>query len=89
MLPRNGLAGVRRVADMMYGYGWSGTMGFGPVHWIVFIAMALLVLYPVGRILGRIGFSPLWSALLFVPIVNLLALWIVAMTDWPESKDRS
>jgi hypothetical protein len=47
-----------------------------------------VVLYPVGRILSRIGFSPLWSVLVFVPIVNLAALWVVAFIDWPEQKDR-
>lgn len=70
-------------------YGWSDTMVFGPFHWLSFILLAALVLYPVGRILSRIGFSPFWSVAVFVPLVNLIALWGLAMIDWPESKDRN
>ena len=77
----------------MYGwsdsaYGWSGSMGFGPLHWLFFIAVVVAVVYPIGRILSRIGFSPLWSLVVFVPLVNLLALWVLATSDWPEQKAR-
>ena len=66
-------------------YGWSDTMVFGPVHWLFFIALVMAVLYPIGRILSRIGFSPLWSVLVFAPLVNLVALWVVASIDWPKT----
>ncbi len=69
-------------------YGWSDTMVFGPVHWLFFIVVVAAVLYPIGRILSRIGFSPLWSVLAFVPFVNLVALWVLASIDWPEQSDR-
>lgn len=69
-------------------YGWSDTMVFGPVHWLFFIALVMAVLYPIGRILSRIGFSPLWSVLVFAPLVNLVALWVVASIDWPVQEDR-
>ena len=69
-------------------YGWSDTMVFGPIHWFLFIALVVAVLYPIGRILSRIGFSPLWSVLVFAPLVNLVALWVVASIDWPKQKDR-
>ena len=68
-------------------YGWSDTMVFGPVHWLFFIALVMAVLYPIGRILSRIGFSPLWSVLVFAPLVNLVALWVVASIDWPKTND--
>ncbi len=69
-------------------YGWSDTMVFGPIHWLMFLALVAVVLYPVGRILSRIGFSPLWSVLVFAPMVNLAALWVLAMVDWPNQKGR-
>ena len=62
-------------------YGWSDTTVFGPVHWLFFVALIGVVLYPVGRILSRIGFSPLWSVLVFAPLVNLVALCVVASID--------
>ena len=65
----------------MMGY-WM--YGYGPFHWLWFIVMIAAVIYPVGRILGRIGFSPLWSIVMFIPVVNLIALWILAFTEWPR-----
>jgi len=42
---------------------------------------------PLGRILSRAGFSPLWSIVAFIPIVNLIALWLFAFADWPGSSE--
>ena len=58
--------------------------GFGLGHWLIFAAMIAIVLYPIGRILSRIGFSPFWSVLALSPLVNLIALWILAVVAWPE-----
>jgi hypothetical protein len=66
--------------------GWMFGYGLGPVHWLWFIVMIVVVIYPVGRILSRIGFSPLWSIVTFIPLVNLIALWILAFTDWPRGR---
>jgi hypothetical protein len=63
-----------------------GMYGYGPVHWLWFIVMMAAVIYPVGRILARIGFSPLWSIVMFIPVVNLIALWILAFTEWPSGR---
>lgn len=60
--------------------------GYGPSHWLWFIVMIAVVIYPAGRILNRIGFSPLWSILIFIPLVNLIGLWILAFTDWPSGR---
>lgn len=55
-------------------------------HWITFAVLAALVLYPIGRILARIGFSPLWSIVAFIPLANLFGLWAVALAPWPSDK---
>ena len=68
---------------MMHDWWWSDSFALGWAHWLIFIAMIALVLYPAGRILKRIGFSPFWSVLAFVPIVNLAALWVLALIEWP------
>ena len=67
-------------ADMMMGY-WSVW------HWIVLALFAVLVLYPVGRILSRLGFSPLWSIVALIPVANLVGLWIVALAAWPRERE--
>jgi hypothetical protein len=69
--------------DRMMGY-WM--YGYGPGHFLWFIVMIVVVAYPVGRILSRIGLSPLWVIVMFIPILNLVALWILAFTDWPVER---
>ena len=64
--------------------GWM--YGYGSFHWLWFIVVIVAILYPVGRILSRIGFSPLWSIVVFIPIVNLIAIWILALIEWPHEK---
>jgi hypothetical protein len=63
-------------------------MGFGVTHWVVFVAFVAAVLYPVGRILDRIGFSPFWSVVSLIPLVNLIALWVLAFSEWPRNSRR-
>jgi hypothetical protein len=71
--------------------GWTDMMGgYGIGHWIFFALMVAVVLYPIGRILARIGFSPFWSVLALIPLGNLIGLWLLAFIDWPgRAGDRS
>jgi hypothetical protein len=64
--------------------GWMDMTGSGIGHWVFFILMVALTLYPIGRILGRLGFSPFWSVLALIPLVNLIGLWLLAFIDWPK-----
>jgi hypothetical protein len=56
---------------------------FGPWGLIVLLVWVLLVGFPIGRILSRIGWSPWLAILAFIPLVNLIALWILATSKWP------
>ena len=64
---------------------WANMTGYGYGHWLFFVIMVAVVLYPAGRILNRLGLSPFWSVLIFVPLVNVISLWILAFIDWPAS----
>jgi hypothetical protein len=64
--------------------GWADMTSFGVTHWLVFAVMVAVVLYPIGRILNRIGLSPFWSVLAVIPFINLIALWVLAFADWPD-----
>ena len=70
---------------MMHSYGmmdsWFGMSGWGLPHLLFMALLAALLLFPVGVILKRLGYSPLWSVLLLVPILNIIGLWIVALGD--------
>lgn len=68
----------------MVGYGF----GYGLGHWLIFAIFVAVVLYPLGRILNRVGFSPFWSVLALIPFINLLALWVLAFSDWPRDGEK-
>jgi hypothetical protein len=69
--------------DSMIGIGqMMGTWSLG--HWLLFALGVALVLYPIGRILDRLGISPFWSVLALIPVVNLAALWLLAFSAWPR-----
>jgi hypothetical protein len=65
---------------------WMWGTGYGFTHWIIFVVVVAVVLYPTGRILRRLGLSPFWSLLVFVPLVNLISLWVLAFSDWPVDR---
>jgi hypothetical protein len=52
---------------------------------VAIVAMALLVVWPAGRICRRLGFSPWLGVLAVIPLANLLLLWFVALAKWPRS----
>ena len=65
--------------DSGYMSGWVMSGTWGASHWLIFALMAAAIVYPVGLILRRLGFWPLWSMLALVPGVNLIGLWVVAL----------
>ncbi|MGT2467615.1 hypothetical protein ACVOMV_26220 (plasmid) [Mesorhizobium atlanticum] len=67
---------------------WLDMTAYDLGHWVVFAVMIAIVLYPIGRIRGRIGLSPLWSVLAVIPLVNLIGLWVLAFADWPGKEKR-
>jgi hypothetical protein len=58
-------------------------------HWFWFFVLVAFILYPTGRILRRLGFSPLWSILMFLPLINVVALWVLAFAEWPTNETSS
>jgi len=57
-------------------------------QWIVAIVMPLLVIIvvavPVANILHRAGRSRWWTVLAFLPLLNLIGLWVSAFSRWPK-----
>ena len=63
---------------------WSSMGGLGFADGLFLAVSLILFLYPIGRILRRLGYSPLWSLAVFVPLFNLVLLWLLAFADWPS-----
>lgn len=54
------------------------------VHWIIVLVILLIYLVPIIKILRKAGYSGWWCILLFIPLVNIVFLWIFAYADWPS-----
>jgi len=38
---------------------------------------------PVTQILHRVGYNRWWAVLWFLPLINLISLWVFAFKRWP------
>lgn len=52
---------------------------------IAFIVFGIVVVIPIAAILIRVGIHPAWALIAFVPLVNIVALNLVAFSKWPFS----
>jgi hypothetical protein len=52
--------------------------GFG------FLLALVAVGIPAAQVLRRVGYNPWWGVLAAIPLVNVVALWVFAFTDWPR-----
>jgi len=61
--------------DMMYWGNW---------HWGGMLIFALVFLVPAWKIVAKAGYSGAWSLFVFVPLINLIMLWVFAFSTWPR-----
>jgi len=62
-------------------------IGIGLPELLIIAVILLIIIVPVwlmGKILVKAGFSGWFSLISFVPIVNVIALWIFAFIPWPN-----
>ena len=57
---------------------------FSLVHWIVALIVLFVALFPVIKILQKAGYSGWWVLIWFVPVANIVFLWVFAFADWPN-----
>jgi predicted ABC-type exoprotein transport system permease subunit len=50
---------------------------------VVLIIFLAIFLTPLVMIITKAGYSGWWVLLWFVPIVNIVMLWVFAFADWP------
>ena len=51
------------------------------------LAFFALVGIPIARILRRAGFSPWWVVPSFIPLANIIGLWVFASAPWKSQVD--
>jgi uncharacterized membrane protein YhaH (DUF805 family) len=57
----------------------------GPVHMLV---IGLILIIPFWQLFAKAGYSGWWSLLMIVPLVNLIALYVLAFSSWPALSKR-
>jgi hypothetical protein len=55
----------------------------GPVHMLV---LGLILIIPFWRLFSKAGYLGLWSLLMLILLVNLIALYVLAFSNWPGSR---
>jgi len=50
---------------------------------IVMLISAALFVVPTVMILRKAGYSGWWVLISFIPFVNLIMLWVFALSRWP------
>ncbi|VVE68051.1 membrane protein [Pandoraea captiosa] len=53
---------------------------------LALLVSIILVGVPVWRILTRLGYSPWLTVLAFIPIVNIISLWLLSYANWPSQR---
>ena len=63
----------------------------GISYWQILIILIMLGLclawtLLLARIVGKAGFNKWWSVITFVPILNVIFIWVFAFSEWPVQK---
>lgn len=58
----------------MYYHVWGAT-------WLIF---AVIAVAPFWRICKRVGYSPLLSLLILLPLINVIFIYYLAFSAWPS-----
>ncbi len=62
-------------------------MFFGPLSLVIVLIGLAIILVPIAEIIRKAGYSRIWILVWFVPLVNIIMLWVFAFSRWPaESK---
>jgi hypothetical protein len=56
---------------------------------LIIIAIVFAIyMVPTVSIVRRSGLSPWWSILAFIPLINIIALWVFAFCKWPALREE-
>jgi hypothetical protein len=64
--------------------------GFGPTHSLIYLMffgffgalISIIVLIPYWFIFKKAGFSPFLALLMFLPLINIVLLYVLAFSRW-------
>lgn len=53
------------------------------MHWLIVLIILAAYVVPVVKILHQAGYSGWWVLISFIPLGNIVGLWIFAFARWP------
>jgi hypothetical protein len=56
---------------------------------LMFLFLLALVGVPAWKIVKRTGLHPALSLLAFIPVVNIIFVWVFAFMEWPALKQNT
>ncbi len=56
----------------------------GPIGLVFLLFGFLIFALPIMEILHKAGYSRVWILVWFVPLVNVIMLWVFAFSRWPS-----
>ncbi len=54
--------------------------GFGC---LLLVGLVILVFFPLWRICTKAGYPGVMSLLFYIPVVNFVMVWVMALSEWP------
>lgn len=55
---------------------------------LVYAFLTIVFFVPYWLIVKKAGYNGAWSLLFFVPLVNVVCLWVFALAPWPVLERR-
>ena len=52
-------------------------------HLIIVLIMLAIFVVPYVKIIKKAGYSGWWVLVVFIPLINLIMLWVFALARWP------
>jgi hypothetical protein len=50
---------------------------------LISLLITAAFVFPIVRILRRLGRQPMWALLVVIPPAGLVGLWVLAYSEWP------
>ena len=50
---------------------------------LIYVALIVAMIIAYAKIVGKAGYSPWWVAMMFVPIGNIIMIFMFAFNEWP------
>ncbi len=69
----------------MEGNMFGNTMWAG--HWLWMLVIGIVVVIPAWRICQRTGYPGGMGVLILIPVVNLILLYFIAFSEWPNERN--